>query len=283
MKINVISDLHLEFADLELPGGEVLILSGDVCEAKHVKAEYDVNNILNEGGPADGNFKRMDRWTRFFHEECTKYEKVFYVVGNHEHYGYTYHKTVPHLKDMLPKNITVLEKEACEYNGVLFLGGTLWTDMNNFDQLTLYHMKSMMNDYRQITMLNEAKSVYHRLVPEHTTTEHVKTKQLFKFYLEENRKRDPGPLPVVVLTHHAPSKLSTHPHYADDTIMNGAYSSDLSEFILDNPEIRVWTHGHTHDPFDYKIGDTRIICNPRGYAGYEARSSDFDPTFGFEI
>jgi Icc-related predicted phosphoesterase len=282
MKINVISDLHLEFSDLELPGGEVLILSGDVCEAKHVNAEYDVNNILNEGGPATGNMKRMDRWTRFFHEECSKYDKVFYVVGNHEHYGYTYHKTVPHLKTVLPANITVLEKECVEYNGVLFLGATLWTDMNNHDQLTLYHMKSMMNDYRQITMLNEVKSVYHRLTPEHTVAEHVKTKQLFRHYLEENRRRE-TPLPVVVLTHHSPSKASTHPHYANDTIMNGAYSSELSEFILDNPEIKLWTHGHTHHNFEYKIGDTTVMCNPRGYAGYEQQAREFDPTRGFEI
>lgn len=282
MKINVISDLHLEFADLELPGGDVLILSGDVCEVKHVKPDYDVNNILNEGGPSTGNFKRSDRYTRFFHEECSKYRKVIYVVGNHEHYGYTFHKTVPHLKEVLPANIKLLEKEAFEFEGVLFLGGTLWTDMNNHDQLTLYHMKSMMNDYRQITMLNEAKSVYHRLQPEYTTSEHVRTKELFKFYLEENRRRE-TPLPVVVCTHHSPSKLSTHPHYADDTIMNGAYSSDLSEFILDNPEIKAWTHGHTHHTFDYMIGETRVICNPRGYKFHESRAEEFDPSFGFDI
>ena len=87
----------------------------------------------------------------------------------------------------------------------------------------------------------------------------------------------------MVLTHHAPSKLSTHPYYADDTIMNGAYSSELSEFMLDNPEIKFWTHGHTHHTFDYQVGDCRILCNPRGYAGYEHRAQDFDPTFGFEI
>jgi len=281
MRINVISDLHLEFSDLELPGGEVLILSGDVCEAKHVKAEYDINNILNEGSPSTGNFKRSDRYTRFFHEECCKYDKVFYVAGNHEHYGYTYHKTIPHLKEMMPANVTVLEKEAVEYNGVLFLGGTLWTDMNKNDELTLYHMKSMMNDYRQVTMLNEAKNVYHRLIPEHTVAEHVKTKQLFRFFLEENRAKKN--LPVVVCTHHSPSKVSTHPRYTHDVIMNGAYSSDLSEFILDHPEIKVWTHGHTHDMFDYQIGDTRIICNPRGYKNYEQQAEEFDPTFGFDI
>jgi hypothetical protein len=175
----------------------------------------------------------------------------------------------------------VLEKEQFEYKGVLFIGGTLWTDMNNHDSLTLYHMKGMMNDYKQITMFDEVHNVYHRLTPDKTVSEHVKTKQLFKLFLEENRAGKK--LPVVVLTHHAPSKLSTHPYYANDTIMNGAYSSDLSEFILDNPEIQVWTHGHTHHTFDYMIDNTRVMANPRGYKNYEERAEEFDPTVGFDI
>jgi hypothetical protein len=41
------SDLHLEFADLKLPGGDILILAGDVCEAKNLKIdEYDPNQIV---------------------------------------------------------------------------------------------------------------------------------------------------------------------------------------------------------------------------------------------
>ena len=57
--------------------------------------------------------------------------------------------------------------------------------------------------------------------------------------------------------------------------MNGGYSSDLSQFILDNPQIKLWTHGHTHETFDYVIGETRIVCNPRGYIGYENRADEF--------
>ena len=57
--------------------------------------------------------------------------------------------------------------------------------------------------------------------------------------------------------------------------MNGGYSSDLSEFILDHPQIRLWTHGHTHDEFDYMVGTTRVVCNPRGYEGYEARAEQW--------
>jgi hypothetical protein len=43
----------------------------------------------------------------------------------------------------------------------------------------------------------------------------------------------------------------------------------LSEFILDRPQIKLWTHGHVHNVNDYMIGDTRVVSNPRGYEGYE--------------
>lgn len=274
------SDLHLEFADLVLPGGDVLVLSGDICEAKHFKPDmYNPDMVLL---PNERTDRRPDRYNRFLEEECRKYRHVIYVMGNHEHYGYQYHKTYPHIKSQLPDNVYLLENEYKDIDGVLFLGATLWTDMNNHDSLTLYHMKHMMNDYRQITMFNQAKSLYHRLTPEYTVEQHVKTKQYFTHTLSENRQTGANK-PVVVCTHHAPSRLSIHPYYANDTIMNGAYSSDLSEFILDNPEIKFWTHGHTHHTFDYTIGDCRVLCNPRGYAGHESRAQEFDATFGFDI
>jgi predicted phosphodiesterase len=38
----------------------------------------------------------------------------------------------------------------------------------------------------------------------------------------------------------------------------------LTEFVLGHP-CRLWIHGHTHWAFDYKIGETRVLANPRGY------------------
>jgi hypothetical protein len=66
--------------------------------------------------------------------------------------------------------------------------------------------------------------------------------------------------------------------------MNGAYHSDLREFILDRPQIKLWTHGHTHHPFDYMIGETRIVCNPRGYEndGY-SEDTGWNPNLILEI
>lgn len=281
MRVHTMSDLHIDFADLTLPGGDVLVIAGDLCEAKSIKKEnYQPNMVLLEHERAD---RRPDRYYRFLEEECSKkYREVIYVMGNHEFYGSTYHKVFEHVRPQLPDNIHLLEKQTCEIDGVLFMGATLWTDMNNMDQLTMYHMKGMMNDYRQITMLNEAKQVYHRLTPEYTVEQHIKTKQYFTKVLQENRQSS-TPKPVVMVTHHAPSKLSTHPRYADDIIMNGAYSSNLEEFILDNPEIKFAIHGHTHEPFRYKIGECEVICNPRGYKMHEQRAEDFDPTVGFDI
>jgi hypothetical protein len=63
--------------------------------------------------------------------------------------------------------------------------------------------------------------------------------------------------------------------YAHDTIMNGGYSSDLDEFIEERPHIKLWTHGHTHHVFDYMIGETRVVCNPRGYVGHEERADEW--------
>ena len=84
-----------------------------------------------------------------------------------------------------------------------------------------------------------------------------------------------NPQKYVVVGHHAPTKASTHPRYKEDVLMNGAYSSELAEYILDHPQIKLWTHGHTHEDFDYMIGETRVFCNPRGYIGYESKASDW--------
>lgn len=64
--------------------------------------------------------------------------------------------------------------------------------------------------------------------------------------------------------------------------MNGAYCSDLSNFILDHPQIKYWIHGHLHDAVDYMIGSTHITSNPRGYTSFED-TSNFNPTKSFEL
>jgi hypothetical protein len=46
---------------------------------------------------------------------------------------------------------------------------------------------------------------------------------------------------------------------------NYYFHSDLDKFIEMNQNIKLWIHGHTHVKLDYKILNTRIVCNPLGY------------------
>ena len=272
MKIAVCSDLHLEFGGLILTNtdnADVLILSGDICVAK---------DLLELGSPMSKSEAIHD----FFKNCSDEFKQVIYVAGNHEHYHGDYRDTLRDLKYNLHylQNLYILDKETVTLEGVTFIGGTLWTDMNDEDPMTLQTIGSMMNDFRCVKNSNkkvsfrDADGNFHERVakfsPQDAVEDHKKTLDYIRHVV-----RDKNNQKFVVVGHHAPSKLSTHPRYQNETLMNGGYSSDLSQFILDNPQIKVWCHGHTHHTFDYVIGETRIVCNPRGYIGYEDRADEF--------
>jgi predicted phosphodiesterase len=278
MKIALASDVHLEFGRLELFNNEnadVLVLSGDICTANHLN-DRDVYGIMSDNS-------RSNMYHTFFQECSERFPHVVYVAGNHEHYHGDYAITLPKLKEKLGylKNLNILDKEYVTIDGVTFIGGTLWTDMNKEDPHTLYSIKGYMNDYRIIQNSNnqvhyrDSDGNFHtrtgKLTPEETVVEH---KEMLAFI--DKVTAEMLTQKVVVVGHHSPSKLSTKPQYENDTIVNGAYSSDLSNFILDRPCIKLWTHGHTHHFFDYMIGSTRIVCNPRGYVGYEVHPDEFN-------
>ena len=267
MKIALASDVHREFGDLEFDndsGADVLILGGDICVASDI-TQRDLYNTMGEE-------YRSNRFHAFFERCCERFPHVIFIVGNHEHYHGDFAKTVPHFRDVLGylKNLHILEKETFVLDDVTFIGGTLWTDMNRRDIRTLHEISRMMNDFRCVD--NSAKLADQRgWGGRFTTTDAADDHDAMVAFVRATVETDPAGRYVVV-GHHAPSRLSTHPKYAHDTIMNGGYSSELDDFILDHPQIKLWTHGHTHEDFDYCIGSTRILCNPRGYINYEERA-----------
>lgn len=297
MKIAVCSDLHLEFGPLVLTndeGADVLVLSGDICVARDLK-QHDVYGIMEN--------TRSSRLHDFFQNCSEQFPHVIYIAGNHEHYDGDFATTYTKLKMNLARlsNVYVLDREVVTIGDVTFVGGTMWTNMNNRDPLTMFHIKSMMNDFRGIENSNE--QVY-RTVPLYKKNEDGTYARDEKgFYIQEGTKKkaeaakfspenaveefekftgylanvtaEKHDQKFVVCTHHTPSYKSVAPYYMSDTLMNGGYHSHLDDFIMDRPQIKLWTHGHTHEDFDYKIGETRVVCNPRGYIKYEARASKF--------
>lgn len=248
---HLISDIHLEFADLTLPGGDLLVLAGDMAEARSF--------FRNDGGLAR---KQAERLKRFVADEMGRYGDVVYVAGNHEFYGRSVEEGRQLLRNVLPKHTHFLENNFVDLAGLTFWGATLWTDMNNDDPVTHAKLRHLMSDFEVIDDFSTHRAY----------VLHQESLQRLKTFL------DSAPAdPVVVVTHHAPSHLSVHPKYLHEHHMNGGYRSNLDQMIVTHPNIKLWCHGHMHDDSDYRIGQTRVVCHPRGYAGYEPTAVNYAP------
>ena len=279
MKIALCSDLHLEFKDIELfntEGAEVLILSGDImiAESLHdspptVISPYEPYKQLGH------NALMAQRYRNFLSHVSKEFPHVVYVAGNHEFYHGRWVESLQHLSEECNKfpNVHFLERDFIDISGVTFVGATLWTDCNKGDPMTLHALTNIMNDYR---VIRNDQYGYTKLRPAHSMHRHQETVSYLKMVLADMKDKS-----VVVVGHHAPSTQSIHERYRNpsNSLMNGGYASDLSEFILNHPQIKLWTHGHMHDPFDYVIGDTRIVCNPRGYQGHDPQADFFELKF----
>lgn len=268
MKIQIVSDLHLEFSDINIQnqnGADVLILSGDIMIASKVHKPESELGI---------------RFRNFLKRCSFQFPHVIYVAGNHEFYDSgRFFEGIDQLRDAcaVHDNVYFLERDTKVINDIVFVGGTLWTDMNKYDPLTLHAVRDMMNDYRAI---RNDKNGFVNLKPADTVERHRQTRDYFISMAKENADKK-----VVIVGHHSPSFQSMHPMYASDHIMNGAYHSDLTDIMLDNPQIKLWTHGHTHHCFDYIIGSCRVVCNPRGYEQVNSWSEDtgWDPNKIVEV
>ena len=232
MTIQIASDLHNEFGqlDFKIAKADLIILAGDV----------------NVG------MKGLD-WLLSKNIETP----IIYILGNHEYYSNAYPKLIGKLKTKAEgTNVRVMENEALTFNDVTFHCATLWTSFEIFGdpRIAGYEAQQKMNDYKKIRVA----PAYSKLRSLDTHRIHHRTKLWLERSLDESKT-----LNNVVVTHHAPSTKSVPEHFRDD-ILSAAYASDLEPLILDKKP-NLWIHGHIHQHSDYQIGDTRILCNPRGY------------------
>ena len=273
MKIALCSDLHLEFQDINIQNTEnadVLILSGDILVAEDLHNHPEVHPMDPVNIPNLGRRQLSAQRFRDFMKRCSfQFSHVVVIAGNHEFYHGNWKASIQYLRDEYSKfpNIYFLEQELKVIDDVTFIGATLWTDCNKGDPLTLHALGDMMNDFR---IIRNDELGFTKLRPAHTAQRHQRTVGYLKAVLPDLKDKK-----VVFVGHHAPSDMSTHEKYKDQYLMNGGYRSDLSQLILDNPQIKLWTHGHMHDPFDYMVGTTRVVCNPRGYAGHDEQADVF--------
>jgi Icc-related predicted phosphoesterase len=268
MRIKIMSDLHLEFSDgeFDLPITEdesntVLVVAGDI-----------------------GVAKRGSTYVPFLEEMCGRFRDVICIAGNHEFYHTSLLRAHHQIKrsiandlGSIPENLHYNDQHVVVIDDVVFICATLWTDMDNCNPVCMNKAQSEMNDYKIIRNGPSAGSPYAwKLRPIHTVGVHNRD----KFFIKEMLRQHQGKKCVVV-THHAPSYQSIAPAYVGAN--SGAYTSEFYhpyEDIDFMPLVHV--HGHVHDSFDYELGATRIICNPRGYYPSDL-NPNFDPNLAFYL
>jgi Icc-related predicted phosphoesterase len=271
MKIALASDLHIEHKSIVLENkhnAKVLVLAGDICVSEDLRP-YDDESM---------DF-RSQRIHELFIDVCHKFEYVIYVMGNHESYYGDFQDTATNLKKQLSyiTNLHLLDKEYITIEDVTFVGCTLWSDMNNEDPKTIEYIKNAMTDFRIIT--NSKNIVQFKAMDQLTNRVVTKTKPAKFTPLDAIEEFDTSVEFIasvvdvdpkgkfVVVTHHAPSLDTIQKEFKNDILMNGGYSSDLNKFIIDRPQIKCWLFGHQHQHNSFKIGETILRIQARGYPG----------------
>lgn len=253
MRIQLLSDLHLSVRPMAVPhtDADVVVVAGDL------------------GRPA-----AAIEWARQFEQP------TLFVAGNHEFYGSDLETTIAQLRERArPTRVHVLECDERRLGGVRFLGCTLWSDYRLVAdpvqrEQGLAQAVALVRDFSRIAVAPGRPELFTPAVSEALFDRSVAWLDA-KFGAAHDG-------PTVVVTHFAPARGSIHPRFAGSAL-NACFVSDLEAKIV-RWQPALWLHGHVHDSFDYRVGATRVVANPRGYApGGVVENARFDASLVIEV
>lgn len=200
-----------------------------------------------------------------------RFKQVLVVLGNHDYWPQgdlrilgAGDKCNALLQDMGYWNVKVLDCDTFEVDNTVFVGATLWTDMHKRNPFAMYQMPNFMRfDGEIVYAIVNDNGGWSRFTSDRWVETHEKHAKYIKLVAENAREKGKD---VVVLTHHAPLNILTDPAF-DGHFSNAYYSSDLSDIILDNENIKLWGFGHIHFQRDFMFEHCRIVNNAVGYQG----------------
>jgi len=243
MKIHVLSDIHIEYlTSREINeilfkinrGADVLVLAGDI------------------GSPW------LSSYTVFLDHMTQKFPKIFLVCGNHEYYSdkktvQETHTEIQRICDTY-KNITFLQDKCEEYEGVLWIGTTLWSEVT----------PNTLVDTRDIAHIPEMSRCYYNEL-------HKESIRFLQKALSDCNQAS------IVITHHIPSFMLVNKKYRvlPYILYQEWFASEQDILIKQYTEfIKLWIYGHSHAPYDGILYDIPFVCNPIGY-----KKENIEPSF----
>ena len=286
MKIQIVSDLHLEFRgkkinDLLIPSAPILCMVGDICVC---------------GDPID--FAKFINFLNYFY---TKFEAIIHIAGNHEYY--TNSKAPP--KELAENTMTHIDKKLKQLNKqyanyhylnnttweyvnkktkkpYIFVGTTLWSyiphnvdiydkDTKKTKNINLYNaVEQHMNDYNYIYVAVRDPKIKMPYRQYRVSDMQKKYKAAVSFLKKVISSSKESKKTYILLTHHKPL-FDRDTDKRDEYTY--AYESDLANVLLVRPFVAA-AHGHTHIHYDKKINGVRVVSNPKGYLEQDTNYND---------
>lgn len=235
MKFQYCSDLHLEFQANKnylkqfplKPGGDILLLGGDIVLFKTMKGHDD-----------------------FFNYCADNFETTYWIPGNHEYYQYDLADVKTPLHEKIKENVFLLNNQTITYKNVELVFSTLWSQIPPQHE---WEVQKNVNDFYQIK--NKGNKF--------TTTDFNALHQTgFEFLKGALAK--PGDKQCIVITHHVPTLMHYPAQYRHSEI-SSAFATELFNFI-ESSNAAYWIYGHHHcNTPAFKIGNTTMLTNQLGY------------------
>ncbi len=266
MRCHYMSDLHLESQEFpwRMPGGDVLIIAGDLCHAACLAPTRQDPYAV----------RQRDRVHRTVDAALGAFRHVLLIAGNHDHYDGVLTETIPTLRAQLP-GVRVLDDEAVEIDGIRFFGTTLWSDFEGRKPESLEKARRGAGEFFFVKVRTE--DGLRRFQPLDAAAAHDNAVAALRAAFGR-----PSGGKSVVISHHAPSLKGLNPAFTGNGL-DGAYASDLEALIEQLASVRVWVHGHTHIKRTYRIGDTVVYANCRGFEKHGGGVKGFSVKEAFEL
>lgn len=255
--LRYVSDLHLEMLKtIEIP---------KIISLWNTKMDKNDENYLALVGDIGNPFQ--SNLHIFFEKISLKYDKIFYVPGNHEYYNIN--KSNSHSIEEFQKklselcqqfdNIILMDNTSFDLDDINIIGSTLWSHVPDIKS---NEIMSAINDYHYIKKYNDKNELISITTRDTNEWNTVAVEYITK-QIQLSTK------PCIVLTHHAPlfNDVNKGFYLANDKYTNSPYSvafhNDLKQIM--NKPIILWIYGHTHHTSSFIYNNIIIATNQLGY------------------
>ena len=265
MKILIISDLHCGY-NSSICGGSV---------------EYGFENKINDydlvliAGDTGEDYITESLYLNRLRNKITGNTKICVVAGNHLGYNKVnlgnYENTKEHalltLRQVYNDEIYYLENNTLELNDLVVVGCCLYTDfsLNNDEIRDKYKAEYYINDFKYVKTMDYDESYIRNVTSEDYIKWHKRSVDFIQQACKKYKDKK-----IILLTHFLVTPKSISEKYVGNEL-NSFYCTDLEWLLKENKNIVLVVSGHSHEPSDVFVGDTRVILEPYGYCGVEQK------------